>query len=500
MNLSEVKSQVVKNSFWGIISSILNRIGSFILAILLSKLLLPDLFGVYSLAMAVAFFFISFSDLGINQALIRYVSADIDKINGESSSYAHYLLKIKLSVTIIISLALLVLSYPLSFFIFRNQSLFPLFIILGFYVFFISLSSFFEALFFIRKNVNYISVKEFFLFFFKLSAILLVNFFVPSEFRLQGIFLSFVAVSILSLLFVVHFSKKVCSAVFTKAKQKINKKEILKFVLLLNVQNVSLMVLSQAGLVFLGIFLAEKYVGYYNVSWALVAGLISLVFSFSSIFIPVFTAISEEKFKLVLKKVFNFLLILALPVSFGLSLLSHFFISSIFGENYLTAVIPLRIISFLIPLIIGVDLSLAAFISRKKQKKFAAALFSSALIFILLSVFFIHLFSSSGENALSALAIISVAVWSLCFLSAIFLIKKEFNFNILSFNLIKSLVACGVMSAFISFALKFVGELNILFGIGIILLSMVVYFSVMFLIRGISKNDFLLFKKIFNKS
>ena len=128
-HFSEIKEQVIKNSFWNIMSSILNRIGGFILAIMLSKLLMPEGFGRYSLVMAISFIFITFSDLGINQTLIRYVSLKIDKSNSESALYAQYLFRMKLFVTIIFSLALFLMAYPLSFFIFKNYSLFPLLII-----------------------------------------------------------------------------------------------------------------------------------------------------------------------------------------------------------------------------------------------------------------------------------------------------------------------------------------------------------------------------------
>src|SRR4030042_1388664 len=147
---SQIKEQIIKNSFWNIVNSFINRIGGFILVILLSRLLMPEGFGKYSLVMTISLFFITFSDLGINQTLIRYISLEIGKNNQKAVSYFKYLFRTRFLLTLSISLILLIGAYPLSLYIFNDISLFPYLTILSFYVFIVSLTGFFESLFFIK--------------------------------------------------------------------------------------------------------------------------------------------------------------------------------------------------------------------------------------------------------------------------------------------------------------------------------------------------------------
>ncbi|MCK9596974.1 oligosaccharide flippase family protein [Candidatus Pacearchaeota archaeon] len=489
-NSLEIKEQIVKNSFWGIISSLTNKIGGFILAILLSRLLMPAGFGKYSLAITISFFFITFSDLGINQTLIRYVSLCIDKNSRESALYVNYLFKMRFVITVIFSLVLLLIAYPLSYYIFKDSSLFFPFVILSIYVFFISLSSFFESLFFIKKSVKYISIKEFLSFFFKITSIWIIGAWVILEFRLIGIFFSFVLISIFSFLYVFNFSKCFYPTLFRKINGRINKKEMFKFLLFLNIQNISLMILTQASIIFLGVFLTAEFVGYYNSSWILVTGISSLIFSFSYILLPVFTNAGEQNFKNMLKKTFRLLFILSMPISFGLAILSKFFIVIIYGYDYLPASIPLTILAFLIPCMIGVDLSLAAFSARSKQKNFSLLMILSVMVLFILSFIFVRIFISSPSMILMGIALATLLSWGFCLIFSIFLLKKEFGINVISRWIIKVLFSCFVMGGVLIFFLNFFKEINIFNSVIIILPSALVYFISLRIVGGIETAEF----------
>lgn len=501
MDTLEIKEQLVKNTFWGVISGLLNRIGGFILIIFISRMLMPEGFGRYSLVMTIALFFITFSDFGVNQTLIRYVSLEMEKENGKAVSYFKYFFKIRFFLTCGLSLILLSGARIFSSYIFKDSNLFMPLIILSFFIFFTSLTGFFESLFFIKKNVRYTSIKEFFSIIFKLFFILIVGFFIPSELRLITILSFITLISIFIFLFIFYLSRKKYPLLFKdKEKTPINKKDVSKFMLLLNIQNLALLILSNVTIVLLGIFLSSEFVGYYNSSWALISGVIGLLFSFSYTFLPVLSNTKEETFQIMLKKIFRLSFILALPISFGLSLLSKFFIFTIYGDAYLFAVTPLSILSFTIPLIAGINLSLDSFSARNKQKKFSTTMLFFSLIFIFFNYLFIKfLYLISGELTLIGVAIINLILWSICFLCATYLLKKELNINIFSKDLIKSILSCFIMSIFILFSLKLLGNLTIFSGISVILLSAIIYFLSLFLMKGITKEDFALINKTFKK-
>lgn len=485
----DIKDQVIKNSFWNVVGTLINRIGSLILIILLSRLLMPEGFGRYSLAMTIALFFISFSDMGINQTLIRYVALGINKKNNESMGYFRYLFKIKFFISLLLSLLLFLIAYPLSFYIFNDPDLFALLIILSFYVIIISLEGFFESLFFIKKNVKFISIKESILVLMKISSIFLIGYFISSEFHLISVFLSFVIISLLIFFVVFYFSKNYYPYLFKKTNAVINKTEIKKFILFLNIQNTSLLILFQMSIILLGIFLAEQYVGYYNASWVLVLS-ISNLFSLSYVLLPILSNMKEKKFQNSIKKIFNLFFILTIPISFGLSILSRYFIVAIYGGVYLPAWISLSILSFLIPFIVSVDLSIVSFSARNKQKKFSIIMLISVLIFFILNYTFINLFSViSDEAVLIGVSVANLITWLFCFISSVFFLKKEFNVKVLSFKLIKPILSSLIMSSSILILLNYFGEMNLFKGIVIILFGAFVYLASLFLIKGIEKEE-----------
>jgi len=497
-NKSDIKDQIIKNSFWNIIGSLINKLGGFILVILISRLLMPEGFGRYSLAITISFFFITFSDLGINQTLIRYVSLEFDKKNDESAAHLNYLFKIKFLITLIISLILFISSYPLSFYVFKDSYLFLPLLILSFYVFFISLSSFFESLFFVRKKVKYICIKEFLSFLIKLVAIILIGYFSGIEFKLESIFLSFIGISILIFFFDFYLSKHFYPSLFKKTNSKIDKKGILKFILFINIQTIAMMVLSQATILFLGIFLEEKYIGYYNASWTIITGIAGLLFSFSYTLLPIFASLEEQRFKEILKRIFNLFFILALPISFGVSLLSKYIISAIYGYDYLPASISLSILSFVIPCIAGTELSLTSLSARYKLKKISMLMLFSAGISLILNYIFIKLFLYiSNEAVITGISIANLLAWLFCFISSVIFLRKELHTSIISLWILKPIFSCLIMSASIHIIMNFFGEMNILSGIFIVLSGIIVYFASLYLLGGIRKEDIIEIKSFF---
>lgn len=496
--IADIKEQIIKNSFWNIVSSLVNRVGGFILIVLLSRILMPEGFGKYSLAMSIALFFITFSDMGINQTLIRYISFGIDKNKKESASYFKYLLRIKFLITLFLSLILLVVAYPLSYYLFKNPSLFSSLLILSFYVFFTSLTGFFESLFFIKKYVRYISVKESFSLILKLIALVLIGFFISSEFKLVAIFLSFIIASLFSFLFVFYFSQKTYPSLFKKNNLLLDKKGIFNFMFFLNLQNISIMVLSQASIILLGIFVQKEFIGYYQAAWAIVIGIASLLFSsFSYTLLPIFTKINEAGFVSLLRRTFNMFFIFALPISFGLSALSKYFILVIYGYEYLPASISLSILSFLVIPIISIDLALTSFSAKNKLKQFSTMMIISMLFFLLLNFLFINFLSFSDQAVIVGVSIANLLSWSGCSFFSFYLLKKELKAPIISFWIIKPLLSCFIMTGFIFFITKILGDITLFSGIIIILSSALIYFISLFLFGGIKNEDFNLLKTLF---
>ena len=88
---------LIKNSTWNLISIFGGKVGSFIFTIVLARMLMPELFGLYSLALSTILFFTIFSELGIGTSMLTYVSKSLGKNDPKKAkSYYNYLLKYKL--------------------------------------------------------------------------------------------------------------------------------------------------------------------------------------------------------------------------------------------------------------------------------------------------------------------------------------------------------------------------------------------------------------------
>ena len=159
MGKENIKQGILKNSFWNFTSKIIGKFGALIFTIIIARLLQPENYGIYTLAMSVALFFMEFSNLGVNKTLVRYISSSLGKKNN-TNAYFRYITKIKITLAIIISLALLILAYPLSIFLFDKPSLFLPIIFASFYIFVFSFEDYFSFLFYSAKNTKYISIKE----------------------------------------------------------------------------------------------------------------------------------------------------------------------------------------------------------------------------------------------------------------------------------------------------------------------------------------------------
>ena len=72
-NFSGNTGQAIKNSGWTTATILVSKIGSLIFTIITARLLMPELFGLYSLALSTISLFALFSDLGIGQSLIKFV-------------------------------------------------------------------------------------------------------------------------------------------------------------------------------------------------------------------------------------------------------------------------------------------------------------------------------------------------------------------------------------------------------------------------------------------
>ena len=107
-------SQAAKNSSWQLFANIIAKMGSLAFTIVIARILEPEIYGLYALAISTILFLGLFSDLGLFSTFITFISKNIDEKPRLSKRYANYLTKLKFFLVFFSSFMLLILSKWIS--------------------------------------------------------------------------------------------------------------------------------------------------------------------------------------------------------------------------------------------------------------------------------------------------------------------------------------------------------------------------------------------------
>jgi len=499
-NLGEksITEQVLRNSLWVFLTGFLTKIGGLIFTILLARYLLPEKFGEYSIVLSVAILFMVFGDLGINQTLMTFFSKHLKNKN-KANTYFNFLFFAKLVFISGTSVALLISSYFLAKYVFAISNLTPLFIASAFYMFFFSLSGFFASFFYIYKKVKLDFFKEFLFQITRMISVLILFFFFSSENYLAGIFFSLVLASLGMLVFSLFFSKKLFPLMFTKSKEKINKKRVSKFLFYLAIGGISLLVFSEVDIFMLGILIKDlAYIGYYRAIFALILGVTGLI-GITSILLPILSSFKIKRAEQAFDKVIKYTFLFSIPACFGVLVFGKYFIRLFYGSEYLAGALILYFLTFLIFSETTTGLFSTLFTSQEKPKYVTKSIIVSLGANLVLNYFLITIFlKTSILWATAGAAIATLFSRYLFMFMLIFYSKKKLGVEIKKEHIIKPLIASLIMAGIVYLLLPKI-DVTFFSGIMLVLCGVLIYFSTMLFIKGIKKQDLEIFSFFWKK-
>jgi len=494
----KLSSSAAKNSFHRILLSIINRLGALIFTVYLARTLLPEAFGTYTLALSVALIFYTFTDLGVNFTLLRYVAKELNKNKNKAIAYARYLFKLKIFLVLSFSFSLLILSYPLSFFIFKKQELFLPLIFSSFYILIFSLDGFFGSFFYILKKVKYLVVKELLIQILRIGLVALFFFLIARSFYISSVFLAQILAIFLALVFSLYWLRKLMPHLFKKNEEKINKKGLLKFSFLITISSISTVFFVYIDAVMLGLLIPDNsFVGYYRAAFSIVISVAGLLL-LNLVFLPIFTQISKNKLERIFNKVMRYSFALTIPAVFGLIVLGKYILRLLYGYDYLQAHLPLIFLSFIIVETSSGGLLYSLLSAKGKLKNVTLALISVTFLNIILNFFLISwLKSYSFELGMIGASLATLTSRAVYFFCLIILVKKELNLILESKNILKPLIASLIMFFSLILIKKQIYDMNLLFGILLVFSGILIYFLFLLLFKGIEKQDFKILKDLF---
>jgi len=473
--MSTIK-KIAKNTSSLFIAQIITSILALILSIYVVRKLGDINYGKYSFALAFATFFSIFLDFGYNTLFIRNVSRDKSLIN----TYLNNIFFIRALLSIIIFIFLVItiniLNYPLETKI--------IVYIFGIYFAIKTLSDVNKGIFRVFEKMEYEAIVRI------ISEITLLILGMSVLYLGYGL-IAFVSVYLFTGIQELILGCLISEKKFIKSKTELDLsffKKTAKIALPLVMLSFFSFVFVKIDTIMLSFMKGDAVVGWYSAAYALTYSfkpfpqmLITALFPL----ISYYYIYSKDSLKTTYEKSFKYMLLLGLPIALGITLLSDKIIILFYGEQFINSIIALQILSWDVLLIFLYNPFGAILVSMDRQNVMALIFCFTAVLNIALNLVLIPPFSYVGS------AIATIVSEGILLIIYIYLLSKYLGKISFSKICIRPIIAVSLMGLFIYFCRLI--SINLFL---IIALSTVLYFIILFLIKGITKEDIMLIKKI----
>lgn len=391
-----------KNAFINVIKTFMSLVFPLITFPYASRILLPTGLGKVNFALSVISYFTLISSLGIENYGIRE-AAKLRDDKQKLSQFSKEIFLINIISTIIAYILLIITILFVSKLFEYRKLLFVtsatiLFTTLGINWLYIALEDYF-----------YITIRTIA---FQCLSIILLFIFVKNE----EDYVVYAAISVVSsvgsnLLNFVH-SKKYISI---KLTNKCNFHKHIKPIFVLFSMAIAVKIYTVLDTTMLGFIKGDWDVGIYTAATKINKIVLTLVLAITSVFIPRLSYYANQKDKLEFNRLaykgFDILLLIAIPCTIGLSVLSKPIVHVFCGEEYFQAVLPMIIMNPIV-LIIGISsyIGINIFLSVRKEIYKLYSSVAGAIINLLLNLLLIPKLGCVGAAISTLIAELGVTI------------------------------------------------------------------------------------------
>jgi O-antigen/teichoic acid export membrane protein len=297
--------------------------------------------------------------------------------------------------------------------------------------------------------------------------------FVSVGLSVVGALLGFVVASFLSLVvLVLLLVSKYGQLIFGNAKS-IEWKRVIRFTSYLTIGSITWVVFAYVDSVMIGILLPAEDVGYYRAAYTIVLAIWGVV-NLGNVLFPVFTQLEGNDLKRAFDRAFKYNVIISFPIAFGLPLVATPFIKFVYGYEYLSAINVLKVLSLL--LLRSTDFFVRIFEAKEMPEYPVYVNVFSVTLNIILNYFMIIAYGIIG----AAIATIISNIFDWMFLG--YLCNKFFGISPKIEYIVKPILA-GIVMCYI---LSYLTPHTLYEGFLAIIISAIIYFSVLFSIKYVS--------------
>ena len=442
------KKSLTKNYLYNLIYQVLVLILPLITTPYVSRVLGAERIGIYGYTLSITTFFIIFGSLGIT----TYGQREIAYLQDDKKKYSKVFWEIFIFRFIAMSISMMV--FYVSFVLFENDySVYYRILMLEIIGEALDISWFFQGLEEFKKTV----LRNLLV---KLTCVVCVFVFVKTK---EDIFKYFwiYALSIFlgngSLWINIH---KYLDKTYIK---QLNIIKHLKPTIGLFIPQIAIHVYTLLDKTMIGTIIYDKSeVGFYDQSQKIIKILLSVVTSIGTVMLPrisnTFAKGNTEQIKGYLKKSFNVIFFMAIPMIFGIIAVSGNFVPMFFGKGYDRVILLMNIISPVL-LIIGISnvIGVQYLLPTKRQKEYTTSVVMGAFINFICNLILIPKLGAIGASIGTLIAEITVSG------TQIFFVRKELDCKKIIGLCVKYLISSIIMY-FVCYII------NIVMGVGTVTL------------------------------
>jgi len=243
--------------------------------------------------------------------------------------------------------------------------------------------------------------------------------------------------------------------------------------------------------VFLSLLAGDYYVGLYQVAFKIIFALQFLPLAFTASLYPAMSTYwltNKPQLTVAFERAMNYLIIISLPIIFGTIMLADEIVS-VFKHDYSEAVLPLQI-TIIALFFIFINFPIGSLLNAcDRQRRNTFNMLIVMLVSIGLNLVLIPIFKTTGASLTVLLTNFLMFILGIVWVKKIIVYSPKKNLIVFA----KALLAAGIMAVGIYY---FKSWLNIFV---VTLMSMILYFGLIYLLGGFQKADILYIIKSFRK-
>lgn len=465
--------KVARNTSFIVAGEIVVKLVTLAITIYLAKYLGVADFGKYVFIITFLMFFGVISGFGLDQVVIRDIARNMAKTN-EIINNALFIRIITSFVAITLAIITIrILNYPddVVFFVTVTSII----------LLFQGISYLIESLFQSNLKMEFSAIA---IIISKIVFALLVFLLIWNKGSLLHILFAFIFSESLRMIIGIGFSNR-----FTVINRRINSdtcKYLLKEAMPFIAAYALFIIYYRIDIVMLSYLKGDIAVGYYSAAYKLTDPLIFLPGALASTLMPVMSrqyALQKEKVKTTYLLGSKYILALMLPITIGVFLLSGRIIDLLYGQDFVKSTIALQILSLTIIFNSLNSIQSSLLMSTNRQKFNTIAIGVCCILNIALNILLIPQYSYMGAASATLICVI-----------VLFLIEFAFVYSNMNFHLISRESAKAIVSAFaMGGMLQYFSNFDMVY---IIVAGILSYMLIMFALKGFSRQDVELIKRV----